>query len=395
MASARRLAAIMFTDMVGSSIAAQANEAAALELLHEQQGLLRPIFAHHQGKEIKSMGDGFLVEFGSALRGAECAVEIQRRLWERNAQPGVAPILLRVGVHLGDVEELEGDIFGDAVNIASRIEPLAETSGICISGPVFDQVRNKIPYPCTQLEHAFLKNIDTPIPVYSVDLPWVVLPAARVTPWTDRESELRTIDGIVADAAAGHGQVAAFSGESGIGKTRLADEGIRKAEGMGFRTLRGRGHQDEPPVPYSLWVQVVRGFLREVPAPLLYKVSTGCGEALSKLAPEVVERLGQVPPVEEDNSEAARLRFFEETTQCFINLSRESPVVILLDDLQWADPGSLRLLSYLAEPIRGQPILLLLTYRDTAEDETPLLRAVIQDLAHAHALVRVPVKRME
>ncbi|MGP8075307.1 MAG: AAA family ATPase [Thermoplasmata archaeon] len=395
MSATRRLAAIMFTDMVGSTTAAQANEAAALELLHEQQGLVRPIFAHHQGKEIKSMGDGFLVEFDSALRGAECAVEIQRQLWERNARPGVSPILLRVGFHLGDVEELDGDIFGDAVNIASRIEPLADSSGICISGPVFDQVRNKIPYPCTQLEHAFLKNVDTPIPVYSVDLPWVVPPAARVTPWTDRESELRTLDAIVADAAAGRGQVVAFSGEPGIGKTRLADEAIRKAEAKGFRTLRGRGHQDEQPVPYSLWVQAVRGFLREVPATLLYKVSTGSGAALVKLAPEVAERLGPIPPAEDDSSEVARLRFFEGIAQFFVNLSHETPVVILLDDLQWADPGSLRLLTYLAEPVRGRPMLLFLTFRDTVEDETPLLRTVIQDLTHAHALVRVSVKRME
>lgn len=385
----------MFTDMVGSTSAAQANEAGALQLLREQQALLRPIFSTHQGREIKSMGDGFLVEFSSALRGAECALEIQKQLRERNARPGVAPILLRVGVHLGDVEEQDGDILGDAVNIASRIEPLAEASGICISGPVFDQVRNKIPYPCTQLEHAFLKNIDTPISVYSVDLPWVVPPAARLTPWTDREAELRTIDRIVADAAAGHGQFVAFSGESGIGKTRLAQEGIRKAEGRGFRTLRGRGHQDEQPVPYSLWVQVVRSFLREAPPPLLYKVSTGCGSSLAKLAPEAGERLGPLPAAEEDSSEAGRLRFFEGIAQFLINLGRESPLVIFLDDLQWSDPGSLRLLNYLAEPLRGQPILLLLTYRDTAEDEAPVVRTVMQDLARVQSLVQVPVKRME
>jgi class 3 adenylate cyclase len=360
-AATRRLAAIMFTDMVGSTSAAQTNEASALELLREQQALVRPIFVRNQGTEIKSIGDGFLVEFDSALRGAECAIEIQRTLWERNARPGVSPILLRVGLHLGDVEELDGDIAGDAVNIASRIEPLAESSGICVSGPVFDQVRNKIPYPCTALDHAFLKNVDTPIPVYSVDLPWVVPPAARVTPWTDRESEVRTLERIIVDAAAGRGQVVALSGEPGIGKTRLADEAIRKAVGKGFRPLRGRGHQDEQPVPYYLWVQVVRAFLREVPATLLFKVSTGSGAALLKLAPELAERFGQVPLAEEDGSEAARLRFFEGIAQFFVNLSGESPVVILLDDLQWADPGSLRLLGYLAEPMQGRRVLLLLT----------------------------------
>ncbi len=385
----------MFTDMVGYSALAQRDETLALRLLETHRELLRPIFQAHSGREVKTIGDAFLVEFSSALQASECAVAIQRKLSDHNGRPGAERIELRIGVHLGDVIDQSGDLLGDAVNIASRIEPLAEASGICISGPVFDQVRNKIPYPCTQLEHAFLKNIDTPISVYSVDLPWVVPSAARVTPWTDRESELRTLEEIVVAAAAGQGQVVAFSGEPGIGKTRLADEGIRKAEAKGFRTFRGRGHQDEQPVPYSLWVQVVRGFLREAPSPLLYKVSTSCAASLIKLAPEVGERLGQVPSAGEDHSEAARLRFFEGVAQFFINLSRESPVVILLDDLQWADPGSLRLLSYIADSVRRQPILLLLTYRDSPEDESPLMRTVVQDLAHAHALVSVPVKRME
>jgi class 3 adenylate cyclase/tetratricopeptide (TPR) repeat protein len=394
-AETRRLAAIMFTDMVGSSDLAHRDEALALRLGKEHEEVVRPLLVGHDGREVKALGDGFLVEFPSALQALECAVEIQRTFLDRNERPGSDRIELRIGIHLGDVVHRDGDVFGDAVNIASRIEPLAETSGVCISGPVFDQVRNKIPYPCTQLEHAFLKNIETPISVYSVDLPWVVPSAARVTPWTDRESELGTVQRLIEDASEGKGRLVGFSGESGIGKTRLANEAVRRATGKGFRTLRGRGHQDEQPVPYSLWVQVVREFLREVPAPLLYKVSTNCGAALTKLAPEVGARLGPVLPPEEDNSEAARLRFFEAVAQFFINLSQEAPLAILLDDLQWADPGSLRLLNYLADPVRARPILVLLTYRDPADDDTPLLRSVVEDLTHTKALVEVPLRRMD
>jgi class 3 adenylate cyclase/tetratricopeptide (TPR) repeat protein len=394
-AGTRRLAAIMFTDMVGYSALAQRDEPLALRLLETHRGLLRAVFREHAGREVKTIGDAFLVEFTSALQAAECAVAIQRKLVEYNEGAGPGRIDLRIGIHLGDVIDQAGDLLGDAVNIASRIEPLAETSGVCISGPVFDQVRNKIPYGCTQLEHAFLKNIDTPIFVYSVDLPWVVPPAARITPWTDRESELRTLERIVEDTAAGRGQIVALSGEPGVGKTRLADEGIRRAEGRRFRTLRGRGHQDEQPVPYSLWVQVVRGFLREAPAPLLYKVGAGCGPELVRLAPEVGDRLGQAPAAPTGDPGADQLRFFEGVAQFFLNVSHEAPLLILLDDVQWADPGSLRLLNYLAEPIRTQPILLLLTYRDSPEDESSLLRTVIQGLTRAHVLTPVPVRRME
>ncbi len=162
----------MFTDMVGSTALAQRNEAEALRLRDEQEVLVRPRFAAHQGREIKSMGDGFLAEFDSALRAVQCAIDVQERLHDRNSQPGARPIQLRIGVHLGDVERHNNDIFGDAVNIASRIEPLASPGGICISGEVFSQVRNKIPNRLEKLPAASLKGIHVSVDLYRVVLPW-------------------------------------------------------------------------------------------------------------------------------------------------------------------------------------------------------------------------------
>jgi TolB-like protein/class 3 adenylate cyclase/Flp pilus assembly protein TadD len=169
----RRLAAIMFTDMVGYSALTQRNEALALALVAEQQRLLRPIFAQHGGREVKGTGDGFLVEFSSALQAVRCAIAIQTALVEQNASAASERrIQVRIGLHLGDVEVRDGDVFGDGVNIAARIEPLAEAGGICISGPVFDQVRNKIDEPLERLRQPELKNIHVPIDVYRVVLPW-------------------------------------------------------------------------------------------------------------------------------------------------------------------------------------------------------------------------------
>ena len=178
MASVRRLSAIMFTDMVGSTAAAQSNEENALKLRDEQAALVRPLFAAHQGREIKSMGDGFLAEFDSALRAVQCALDIQQHLHERNSQPGVASIQLRIGIHLGDVEQKETDIFGDAVNIASRIEPLASPGGVCNSGEVYSQVRNKVPNKLEKLPPAPLKGLQVSIDVYRVVLPWAAAEAA-------------------------------------------------------------------------------------------------------------------------------------------------------------------------------------------------------------------------
>ena len=162
----------MFTDTVGFTASTQANEGHTLEMLRQQGDLLRPIVAIHQGREIKSTGDGFLVEFDSALKAVQCAVNIQRRIHERNSEGGQSPIRVRIGVHLGDVVQNGGDILGDAVNLAARIEPLAEPGGVCVSGAVFDQVRTKVADRFEKLEPKSLKGVELPLDVYRVIPSW-------------------------------------------------------------------------------------------------------------------------------------------------------------------------------------------------------------------------------
>src|SRR5271170_6888991 len=122
----RKLAAIMFTDMVGYSALAQRNEALSLELLEEHRRIVRGLLSKHSGREVKTTGDGFLLEFPSALAAVQAAMEIQNALHERNlVSPPDRQMLIRIGIHVGDVVMSDGDIQGDGVNIAARIEPLA------------------------------------------------------------------------------------------------------------------------------------------------------------------------------------------------------------------------------------------------------------------------------
>src|SRR6185295_1506943 len=170
-AEQRKLAAIMFTDMVGYSALSQRNEALALELLEEHRSVLRGLFPKHQGTEIKTTGDGFLLEFASALAAVRCAVEIQRALAERTqAQPAERQVRIRIGIHLGDVVRSAGDVHGDGVNIAARIEPLAEPGGICISNSVYDQIENKVEHALVRLSRPELKNIQASVQVYKLVL---------------------------------------------------------------------------------------------------------------------------------------------------------------------------------------------------------------------------------
>src|SRR5687767_11420475 len=123
----RRLSAIMFTDMVGYSALAQKNEALSLELLEEHRKILRPFFTKHDGREIGTAGDAFFVEFNSAVEATHSAIEIQTALHDRNkSEPEGRHILLRIGLHIGDVIYDDQNVHGDGVNIAARLEPLAK-----------------------------------------------------------------------------------------------------------------------------------------------------------------------------------------------------------------------------------------------------------------------------
>jgi adenylate cyclase len=167
--ASRRLAAIMFTDMVGYSAMAQEDEEAALRALALHNRTLRPFFEKFQGREVKTMGDAFLLEFGSTLDAVQCALEIQRHLRTTQlAGPGDRPIQIRIGIHAGDVIEDDGDVLGDAVNVASRIEPLATPGGICITRQVYDQVQNKVGAVFVKLPPVSLKNISAPTEVYRI-----------------------------------------------------------------------------------------------------------------------------------------------------------------------------------------------------------------------------------
>jgi TolB-like protein/class 3 adenylate cyclase/Tfp pilus assembly protein PilF len=169
----RRLAAIMFTDIVGYTALTQQDEALSMELLAEHNRLLRPLFRKYGGKEIKTIGDAFHIEFSSALDAVRCAIECQQVLSEHNVSvPEERQVRIRIGIHVGDVVPQGGDIYGEAVNIAARIQPLAEPGGVLISGQVYDHVHNKVEAPLVNLGKPELKNVTVPIEVYRVLLPW-------------------------------------------------------------------------------------------------------------------------------------------------------------------------------------------------------------------------------
>ena len=185
MASTRRLAAILAADVAGYSRLMGADEEGTHERLKaHRRELVDPKISEHSGRIVKNTGDGMLAEFPSVVDAVRCGAELQREMIDREA--GLAEdrwIRFRIGINLGDVIVEDDDIFGDGVNVAARLEALAEPGGICISRTVRDQVRDKLPYDFEDLGEQSVKNIARPVRAYMLPPEAVAaLPAPSVLP---------------------------------------------------------------------------------------------------------------------------------------------------------------------------------------------------------------------
>src|SRR6476661_8459494 len=173
MGETRKLAAILVADVVGYSRLAGSDEDRTLARLRGlRSDLIDPAIAAHHGRTVKRTGDGSLVEFRSVVDAVRCAIEVQNGMAERNAGlPSERRIDFRVGVHLGDVvEESDGDLMGDGVNIAARLEGIAKPGTICLSEDAYRQVKSRLDLSVSDLGATQLKNIVEPVRVYSVEV---------------------------------------------------------------------------------------------------------------------------------------------------------------------------------------------------------------------------------
>src|SRR5215469_11256504 len=185
MAVIRRLTAILAADVVGYSRLMGADEEGTHERLMEHRVvLLEPKIEEHRGRVVKTTGDGVLAEFPSVVEAVLCAVEFQCGMSRRNLEMAAdAQIAFRIGVNIGDVIAEPEDIFGDGVNIAARLEGLAEPNGICISRAVHEQIRDKLPYRFDDLGAQLVKNIARPLRAFALRPAAIAaLPISDTTP---------------------------------------------------------------------------------------------------------------------------------------------------------------------------------------------------------------------
>jgi class 3 adenylate cyclase/tetratricopeptide (TPR) repeat protein len=392
--SAAGTATILFTDVVGSTdLANRVGDRECRRLLGAHEVVIREEIAANDGREIKTMGDGFMVAFPTAEGGLACAVAVQRRLSAE--ADGVA---VRMGLHAGEVTEERSDLFGAAVNAAARVAAKARGGQIMVSEVLLSSLDG---LESVDRGLFWLKGFPERWRLYEVlwregsSAPPAAAGGDR-TPFVARDDELADLRRALEAAAAERGSLVLIGGEPGVGKTRLTQELAAEADAMGVRVLTGHCVEREGAAPYTPWVEVLEQALARAQSPEAFRGLLGdsAGE-VARIVPELRRVFVDIPPPLDLPPEQERRYLFNSIREFVTRAAGIRPLLVVLDDLHWADEPTLLLLEHVAEVLAGAPILVLGTYRDVElEVGRPLARA-IEDLRRRGLASRMSLRRLD
>jgi DNA-binding SARP family transcriptional activator/class 3 adenylate cyclase len=390
---------ILFTDVEASTdLRTRRGDQVAQHLLRDHEELVRSQVEAHGGREVKALGDGFMVAFTSARRALTCAVGIQRALEGRRSE--LAEVRVRIGLNTGELVREGDDLYGQAVHAAARIAAKAGGGEIFVSEVVKQLVGTSSEFSFRDRGRYRLKGFPERFRLYEV--PWrdeeeEGTPAlfADRTPYVGREAERAELVRLLDGALRGHGALVLIGGEPGVGKTRLTLEIGAEATGRGMRVRVGRCYEIEGAPPYVPFVEMLEQALAGAPSPAAFRELLGeDAPEVAKLVPRLRRLFPDIPPPLDLPAEQERRYLFNSLREYLARAASARPLFMVFDDLHWADEPTLLLLEHLAERIPEMPVLALGTYRDTEVTAGHRLAGTFDGLMRRGLARRLSLRRL-
>ena len=397
------MVSVLMTDLVGSTAMADRLGPAEGEALRtEHFELLRGALEQTGGREVKNLGDGLMVVFSSASQSMSCASHMQQAVEARNRR-SKEPLGVRIGVSLGDTTVEDGDHFGEPVVEASRLCAAAEGGQILVSDLVRQVGGARDGYRFRSLGGLQLKGLAEPVQAF--ELGWEPAVGGRIalpgqlsdlppTGYVGRQAERAVLEELWGQARGGSIRLALIGGEAGMGKTRLSTHLAFEAHGEGAMVLYGRCDEDLG-VPYQPWVQALRHLVAEAPQALLRTHVDRHGGELARLLPTLGDRVPGLPQPRQSDPETERYLLYGAAAGLLEEAGESDPLVLILDDLHWADAPTLSLLRHVVTTGASMRVLVVGTYRDSDLSHGHPLAALLADLHREQGVERIKLTGLE
>jgi class 3 adenylate cyclase/tetratricopeptide (TPR) repeat protein len=390
--------AVLFTDLVGSTeLMARLGDAAFDRLRSEHFARMGQAVAACGGVEVKNTGDGILATFSSAVDALAAAVSAQQAV-DRHGRAAGTPMAIRVGLAIGEVAFEGRDVFGTPVVEAARLMAAAQGGQILCSALVRAMAGSRAGVAFTDVGTLALKGLPDPVAACEVawepmdeplvPLPGVVSGAGRI--FVGRDGELASLGRVWKDAVAGERRLVLVGGEPGVGKTRLATALAQGLHGEGALVLAGRCDEDLG-VPYQPFVEALRHYVVHAAD---HRLGRHAGE-LTRLVPDLVQLVPGLPEPLRSDPETERYRLFDAVAAWLADVSAETPVLLVVDDLQWGAKPTLLLLRHVlrsSDPLR---LLMVATYRDTDLGRGHPLTELLADVPRLPGAERLLVRGLD